>query len=494
MRYSIITFGCRVNQADSLGFEEQLAAEGGVSTAVSDADVIVVNTCSVTAAADQGARQTIRRAARDNPNARIIVTGCYATRRPDELSTLPNVACVVANDDKPQLMSFIRRVREVEVSTAERFGDGDGSCGARLEPGVAGRTAFTLRVQTGCAEPCSYCIIPTTRGAPRSTPVDEVLREVERVVAAGFKEIVLTGVHLGSYGRDLVPTSSLTTLLRRLARAQEWMVPRARESTLEREILERAGGGAPASGVINVLFRISSLEPMDCTPEIVDLVASSPVFAPHFHLPLQHASNRMLSAMRRPYTIGQYARLVDDIRVRMPNASIGSDIIVGFPGETEEDAKCLEQYLERSPLTHLHVFPYSDRPGTAASTLGGKVPGALVRDRGRRIREIGRVLTERFHASQLGAVHHALTLDDGSLVVTGNYLKLRIPAGCARNEWVRVRVVSHDHGELLGRGFALAFDDQLSAGGADVAAAALSDGHADPAFGDDLREPVDRGV
>jgi threonylcarbamoyladenosine tRNA methylthiotransferase MtaB len=188
---------------------------------------------------------------------------------------------------------------------------------------------------------------------------------------------------------------------------------------------------------------------MDCTPEIVDLVATSDRFAPHFHLPLQHASNRVLAAMRRPYTIEQYSALVDDVRARIPHASIGSDLIVGFPGETGDDFEQLVAYLERSPLTHVHVFPYSDRPGTAASVMSGKVPGTVVRERARRAREAGQRLSTRFHDSQVGTVHRGLTLEDGSLVVTGNYLKVRIPPGRARNEWVDVRVTSHDHGELL---------------------------------------------
>ena len=188
---------------------------------------------------------------------------------------------------------------------------------------------------------------------------------------------------------------------------------------------------------------------MDCSREIVDLVASSDRFAPHFHLPLQHASERVLSAMRRPYTIVYYASLVDDIRARIPNASIGSDIIVGFPGETEEDFEQLAAYLERSPLTHIHAFPYSDRPGTAATAMTGKVNGVVVRERGRRIRDIGRALTERFRDSQVGTTHRALTLEDGTLAVTGNYLKVRIPAGRSRNEWVQVTLTSHDDGELL---------------------------------------------
>jgi threonylcarbamoyladenosine tRNA methylthiotransferase MtaB len=420
MKYSVITFGCRVNQADSLGFEEQLLAAGAQPAPPETADVVVVNTCSVTASADQGARQTIRRVARANPGARIVVTGCYATRRPDDLRELPNVVRVTPNDDKPRLLQIIRSVcLQADPSTAERFGDGDGSCGAAIEPGVAGRTVFTLRVQTGCAETCSYCIIPTTRGRPRSVPIEEVLAEVHRVAAAGFKEIALTGVHLGSYGRDLTPRSSLIELLRALER-------HSRSVRLEPDFL----------------FRISSLEPMDCSRGLVGLVAESNGFAPHFHLPLQHASDRVLAAMRRPYTAEAYASLVDSIRVRIPAASIGSDIIVGFPDETDEDFEQLASYLNRSPLSHVHVFPYSDRPGTTASTMSRKVPGAIVRERARVVRDIGQRLAMKFRESQVGTVRRGLTLEDGSLVVTDNYLKVRIPPGRARNEYVRVKITS----------------------------------------------------
>jgi threonylcarbamoyladenosine tRNA methylthiotransferase MtaB len=236
----------------------------------------------------------------------------------------------------------------------------------------------------------------------------------------GFREIAVTGVHLGSYGRDLTPRSTLLELL---------------------AALRRVPG--------DVLFRVSSLEPMDCSRELVDLVASSGTFAPHFHLPLQHASDRMLRAMCRPYTISYYSELVDYVRHRLPAASIGSDVIVGFPGETDDDVEALAAYLARSPLTHLHVFPYSDRPGTEAAAIAAKVPGWLVRERGQRIREIGTRLTTRFRESQIGSVRRGLTLEDGSLVVTDNYLKLTVAPGRTRNEWVRVRVTSDHDGELL---------------------------------------------
>jgi threonylcarbamoyladenosine tRNA methylthiotransferase MtaB len=407
MKYAIVTFGCRVNQADSFQIEEQLIATGAsAASSAQSADLVVVNTCSVTSASDQGARQIVRKIARENPTARIVVTGCYATRRPDEMAALPGVVHIVPNDRKADL------AHDIGLTTAERFGDGDGACGAPIAPGLAGRTAFTLRVQTGCDQQCSYCIIPSTRGSGRSRPVREVLDEIARVRSAGFLDVALTGVHLGSYGRDLQDGSSLLVLL---------------------HAIDRECGR-------DIQIRISSLEPMDCSNDIVDLVAASPCFAPHFHLPLQHASDRLLVQMRRPYTLAYYRRLCERIRQRIPHASIGSDVIVGFPGETVEDFSALALYLRSSPLTHIHVFPYSDRPGTVATALPGKVHGAIVRERATEVREIGRELTRSFHASQNGAVRPGLTTEDGSLVVTDNYLKVRIAAGRQRNERLRVRV------------------------------------------------------
>ena len=405
MKYAIVTFGCRVNQADSFQIEEQLIAAGGTSSAAHDADLVVVNTCSVTSSADQGTRQIVRKIARENPTARIVVTGCYATRRSDEVAALPGVVQIVPNDRKDLFAA------EIGLTTAERFSNGDGACGAEIAPGLAGRTAFTLRVQTGCDQSCSYCIIPSTRGTGRSRAKHDVLSEIDRVQAAGYREVAITGVHLGSYGRDLSDGSSLLDLLK----------------TLERH--------AP-----DMRFRVSSLEPMDCSDDIVDLVAASPSIAPHFHLPLQHASDPMLVAMRRPYTLAYYRRLVDRIRRDIPHASIGTDIIVGFPGETADDFAVLEAYLRDAPITHVHVFPYSDRPGTAAAELSGRVHGSIVRERASIVRAIGRELNQRFHHAQNGSIRPGLTIEDGSLVVTDNYLKVRIAPGLARNQWVNVAI------------------------------------------------------
>ena len=419
MKYSVVTFGCRVNQAESLAIEAAMRARGATSVSPDEADVVVVNTCSVTASADQGARQTIRRIARANPCVRVVVTGCYATRRPGEVAALPNVVRVVENAGKDALVDAV--AEDIGLTTARRFGDGDGPCGNTLTPGTAGRTALTLRVQTGCEEACSYCIIPSTRGMSRSRPLESVVRDVQRAVDAGYKEIVMTGVHLGSYGLDLADATSLATLIRTL---RDW----------------------PA----DVLFRISSLEPMDCTAEIVEMVASSRRLAPHFHLPLQHGSDAMLRAMRRPYTVSYYRALIDRIKTALPHASVGSDIIVGFPGETAAHFTEMRMVLEELPLTHLHVFPYSDRPGTDASRTFPKVDGREVRERGRETRAIGERMARRFRESQVGRTLRGLSVDDGRSVVTNNYLKLRLDLRQPRNEWVRVRVQGDQQATVAG--------------------------------------------
>lgn len=234
---------------------------------------------------------------------------------------------------------------------------------------------------------------------------------IHRAVEAGYKEIAITGVHLGSYGRDLGGAATLDTLVTMLA---DW----------------------PA----DVLFRLSSLEPMDCTREIVRLVGDSPRLAPHFHLPLQHGADVMLRAMRRPYTADSYRALIDDIHAHVPYASIGTDVIVGFPGETDVDFAATIRLLSALPLSHVHVFPYSDRPGTDAVRLPNRVEGTVVRARAREVREVGGRLSAAFQRSQLGAVRRALTVDDGSRAVTDNYLKLRIAPGHERNHWIDVSI------------------------------------------------------
>ncbi len=402
MKYAVVTFGCRVNQADSLAVEAALTSAGAEAAPADRAAVVIVNTCSVTASADQGARQTIRRIHRENPTARIVVTGCFASRASADVAALPGVELVVPNLDKPRLAATLLPMLGVDPSA-------DDSCGRTPGPGLMGRTAWTLRAQTGCDEPCSYCIIPKTRGPSQSRPLADIVTELRRVVAAGYKEVALTGVHLGAWGRDLSPAAG------QLARLLEALRIEA--------------------GTFRV--RVSSLEPMDCTKEVLDVVAGAPHrFAAHLHLPLQHASPRILAAMRRPYSAAQFAGLVSDVRRRLPDAAIGSDVIVGFPGETDGDFDTLTRFLEDSPLTHLHVFPYSDWPGTEAEALPDKVHGAVVKARAQRLRAVSRVLAERFRAAQTGRVRPALTIEDGRVAITDNYLRVAVPPGHGRNEWI----------------------------------------------------------
>lgn len=405
MTYAVVTFGCRVNQADSLAVEAALVAAGATAVSADRADVVLVNTCSVTASADQGARQTIRRIHRENPGARIVVTGCFASRAADDVAAVDGVAQVVPNSDKPRLPGLLLPM----LAAPDAAG---GPCGRAPGPGLMGRTAWTLRAQTGCNEPCSYCIIPVTRGASTSRTRADVLAELRWVVAAGYREVALTGVHLGAWGRDFAAPDRLAGLLQ-----------------------------AMADELGTFRIRVSSLEPMDCTPGVLDVLTANPQrFAAHLHLPLQHASARMLAAMRRPYSGEQFTELVGEVRRRLPDAAIGTDVIAGFPGESDDDFAQLAATLEASPLTHVHVFPYSERPGTVAAALPGKVHGAVIKARAQRLRAISRVLATRFRAAQTGRIRPALTIDDGTVAVTDNYLRVAVPPGHARNEWVDVCV------------------------------------------------------
>jgi threonylcarbamoyladenosine tRNA methylthiotransferase MtaB len=409
--YAILTFGCRVNQADSLAVDAELRMRGALEAPADSADLVIVNTCSVTGAADQSARRVIRGLSRDNPSARIVVTGCYATRQPDEIRGLSNVRLIVPNDQKDDLLSVLDDQLDGIVAAASSLDEHRRP--EALAPGAMGRTAFPLRVQTGCDESCAFCIIPSTRGASRSRALADIRGDVLRLSEAGFHEVWIVGVHLGSYGRDLTPASSLAALLRELATS--------------------AG---------RVMFRLGSLEPMDCTDEIMGLLADSARFAPHLHLPLQHANNRVLRVMRRPYSFEAFASLTERLHARMPHASIGTDVIVGFPGETDRDVNEMAGAIEALPLSYLHVFPYSDRPGTEASAMAAKVDSRAVKARAALMRDVAGRLSRRFVQAQIGTTRPGLTIDDGALVLTDNFLKVCIPPGLPRNTRVNVRIDS----------------------------------------------------
>ena len=277
------------------------------------------------------------------------------------------------------------------------------------------RTRPILKVQDGCNNRCSYCVIPFVRGRSRSLPPDGVVREVRMLCAAGAKEIVLSGINLGSYGRDLVPRVALGSVVRRI---------------LDETSLDQ--------------LRFSSIEPQDVTEDFVALVASSDRLARHFHIPLQSGSDRILRAMRRWYRTEHYAERVKLIRRILPDAAVGADVIVGFPGETEADFRSTFDCIERLPLTYLHVFSFSERPGTAAATLSDQIPLATIRERARALRELGQRKSEAFRASQSGRTLRALTLarsgDGWTEALTGNYLKVRIAGRHPANQWHEVPV------------------------------------------------------
>ena len=291
-----------------------------------------------------------------------------------------------------------------------------------VESTAAGRTVHTIAVQTGCDERCTYCVIPRTRGRGRSRTISEVLRRVKAASDGGFKEVVLSGVHLGSFGRDLEPAASLADLLQALDRQD-----------------------------VACRLRLSSLEPMDCTPAVIDLVAGSGRFVPHFHLPLQHASDVCLRAMGRPYSLGDYRQVVDAVRARLPDAAIGSDVMAGFPGETEAEHDAQVAYLAESPLTSIHVFPYADRPGTLSSRMPGKVDGGVARRRASELRAVARELQRRFQSAAIGTLRPSLTLNDGGMALTDNYLKVHLREPVISNRLVDVRVESGEAGRLTGR-------------------------------------------
>ena len=460
--FFIEQFGCRATQADGAALERQLL-DRGCSSAPSPAaaDIVVVNTCTVTASADTQARDAIRKLHAANPAVRIIATGCYAQRAPEELATLPGVSWVVGNSHKPQIPQLIDELSRVASPIAgESTNDffpaaaltdslapfhsfvGAGvappaasSLGNILTGDIFDRTEFlsapvlggesshtrpTLKIQDGCDSRCSYCVIPFVRGKSRSLPSDTAIQEIQHLVASGYREIVLSGVNLGTYGRDLSPRVEFESLLHRI---------------LDETAVER--------------LRISSIEPLDVTQDLIDLFAATDRVAQHFHMPLQSASDRILAAMHRWYRAEHYARRVELIHERLPHAAIGADVITGFPDESEADHAATMAFIERLPFTYLHVFSFSKRPGTKAAALSNEVPGATIKRRARELRALGESKSAAFRHSQIGRTLRVLTLRpevdphaDSSPALSTNFLKVRVDGSHPANNWLDVLISS----------------------------------------------------
>ncbi|PYR99219.1 MAG: tRNA (N(6)-L-threonylcarbamoyladenosine(37)-C(2))-methylthiotransferase MtaB [Acidobacteria bacterium] len=423
--FFIANFGCRASQSEGASIhQELLESKAREAESAYDASVVVVNSCTVTEEADRQVRQMIRRVASRNPNARIIVTGCYAQRAPEELANLPQVCYVAGNSHKPLVGRLARNLLDEDFST---YGRAEILCSSiflerELRPashlGSGGRTRAVVKVQDGCNANCAFCIIPTVRGRSRSIEVEAALHEVRELVSRGYKEVVFSGIHLGTYGRDLSQKTSLYELICRV---------------LEIPGLERA--------------RLSSIEPFELVPEIIDLVADQPRLAHHFHVPLQSGSARILRAMRRPYSPEYYADLVRRIRHRVPDAAIGADVMVGFPGEMDDDFSATFRLIEDSPLTYLHVFPYSSRPGTVAAGLPHAIPEQVSRLRARGLRNLGAQKNEEFRRQMIGQEIDVLTLEDGS-AISSNFVRVSVPVDSPSNEWIRVRVTELEEAGL----------------------------------------------
>ena len=429
------SFGCRTNQADSASIRQAFLADRYEETCQwRQADVIVVNSCTVTHRSDQQVRQLTRKLRRENPQARLIVTGCYAQRSPHELAGIPGVDAVVGNTHKndivrianlsPEPGPMLPRWQEVASIYRDDFRKAR-SLEATASVHTGGRTRPFVKIQEGCDAKCSYCIIPMVRGPSRSVPPERVINQIAKLIDAGFKEIVLTGIHIGTYGMHLQPRYSLDRLLLDII-----SVPGLRR------------------------VRLSSIEPMQLSHRITDIAARCDTIAPHFHVCLQSGSDRILKKMLRPYNVARFSGIVNEIHRRIPEAAIGTDVIVGFPGETRKDHQQTVEFIEKRPFTYLHVFPYSDRQGTPASRMKGKVSPRSQKRRSLELRQLSEEKNRRFRRRFWGRELSVLTLSEqkGGIreAVAGNYLKTRLPASVPANEILTGTVTGEDReGYLL---------------------------------------------
>jgi threonylcarbamoyladenosine tRNA methylthiotransferase MtaB len=463
-RFFVQSFGCRATQADGAALERQLATRGLEKAQSSrEADVVVLNTCTVTAAADQDARASIRRIHRENPKAKIMVTGCYAQRAPEEIAALPGVTWVVGNSHKHRVaditagngfeMKLQAQVHEEHSGEnglgSHGFGEheinerpqqnfvsletvalsapaftlvGDIFAHAELiaapvfaDDSIAEKTRPNLKVQDGCNNRCSFCIIPSVRGQSRSMQLHRVITEANALVVAGYREIVLSGINLGRWGRDFEPQKKFEHLVRAL---------------LEHTGIEK--------------IRISSVEPMDWSDDLIALVAESPRIAKHAHLPLQSGSDRIVRRMHRKYRPWHYAEKIRKIREAMPDAAIGADVMVGFPGETDEIFEESRSFIEHLPFTYLHVFTYSSRPGTPSATMPDQVPVYVARERNRMLREIAAEKNLAFRKSFVGRTLELITLqaggEDWTEALSDNFLKVRLAGRHEANKWTKAQI------------------------------------------------------
>ncbi|BBO81361.1 tRNA (N(6)-L-threonylcarbamoyladenosine(37)-C(2))-methylthiotran sferase MtaB [Desulfosarcina ovata subsp. sediminis] len=426
-RFCVKTLGCKVNQCESEAICNALVEAGAGFAYGTDgqADLVIVNTCTVTRKAAMQSRQAVRQAIRNNPGARIVVTGCHAQIAPAELAAIDGVDRVVGNGDKHQIPRQILAGLPAMDASPETPACGDVRAIAQFDalPGIAhgGRTRPFLKVQDGCDAFCTYCIVPHARGRSRSLPVDQVLDQIGRLGRLGYREVVLTGIHIGCYGKDLSSTTGLYDLLCRIREA----------------------------GTINRV-RLSSIEPAELSDEIIGLADADPNqpgrLCPHFHVPLQSGDDGILKRMHRPYTRDFFRGRVHAIIHRVPHAAIGVDTLIGFPGETDAAFENTHQLISSLPVTYLHVFPFSAREGTPAFSFSGQIPAPVIKNRCRRMRRLGEEKRRGFYHRRIGETVTVLVEEtrdkgDGRLKgLTDNYVPVRFDGP---DEWYNtLRTVS----------------------------------------------------
>ena len=436
--FYVQNFGCRATQADGAAIERQFQ-EQGLDRADSsyNAQVVVLNTCTVTASADQDARAAIRRIHRDNPDAQIVVTGCYAQRAPEEIAAIPGVSQVIGNSHKHQLAKILRptfvplsalsranQASDTNIFVSDIFAHTE-LLAAPVFEAANQRTRPNLKVQDGCDNRCSFCVIPSVRGQSRSLPLTKVVDEINTLVDAGYREVVISGINLGRWGRDFDRPQRFEDMVRTILSA----------TSLKK-------------------LRVSSVEPMDWSCELVDLFAGSSRIAKHAHVPMQSGSDAVLRRMHRKYRPWHYREKIGTIRDAMPNAAIGADVMVGFPGETEAEFEETRRMIEDLPITYLHVFTYSARPGTPAAEMSNQVPVRAARERNGILRELGEQKKMSFMRSLVGKNIEAITLNinDASHTeaLTDNYLKLRFKRMHEPNQWLIAAIEKVENGVLTG--------------------------------------------
>ncbi len=501
-RFYIENFGCRATQADGAALERQFLDRGlERAGAARDAEIVVLNTCTVTDRADKDARASIRRLQRVNPGCRILVTGCYAQRAPEELASLPGVTWVVGNSHKHQAAEIatspsvgfvslaqlsgeqrnplfrterervghpvLRQFSENQLSPDQSADVIVGDIFAHTELLAAPvfeaaneRTRPNLKVQDGCDNRCSFCVIPYVRGQSRSLPGERAIAEVRTLVEAGYREVVISGINLGRWGRDLEQVDGRWSLVvgeqtpfTAVISLQQPKSNRERPATNDQRLVSLLRAILDQTSLEKL--RISSVEPMDWSDELIELVAASGRIAKHAHVPMQSGSDAVLRRMHRKYRPWHYRERILKIRSAMPTAAIGADVMVGFPGETEAEFNETRSMIEELPFTYLHVFTYSARPGTPAAEHPGQVPIAAARERNRVLREIASKKKAAFMRSLVGTVVEAITLQSGGAdfteALTDNYLKMKIPGHHAANRWMEVQVEGMNGEMLLGK-------------------------------------------